>query len=100
MGVLDECKRLVEDSSDKSVTKIEELNSEIRKLKAMIVKHETRIRTLETKNKEQEKALNSRGILLNNNGHTEMDPDEVWTLFMELQLTKTILYNEAETGVV
>ena len=34
--VLDECKRLVEDSSDKSVTKIEELNSEIRKLKAMI----------------------------------------------------------------
>ena len=34
--VLDECKRLVEDSSDKSQTKIEELNSEIRKLKAMI----------------------------------------------------------------
>ena len=109
--VLDECKRLVEDSSDKSQTKIEELNSEIRKLKAMIgifhigywyktiiidisVKHETRIRTLETKNKEQEKALNSRGILLNNNGHTEMDPDEVWALFMELKLTKTILYNE------
>ena len=112
--VLDECKRLVEDSSDKSQTKIEELNSEIRKLKAMIgiyigywykigqtiiidisVKHETRIRTLETKNKEQEKALNSRGILLNNNGHTEMDPDEVWTLlFTELKLTKTILYNE------
>ena len=59
------------------------------------VKHETRIRTLETKNKEQEKALNSRGILLNNNGHTEMDPDEVWTLLSkELKLTKTILYNE------
>ena len=58
------------------------------------MKHETRIRTLETKNKEQEKALNSRGILLNNNGHTEMDPDEVWALFMELKLTKTILYNE------
>ena len=36
--VLDECKRLVEDSSDKSTTKIEELNSEIRKLKAMIGK--------------------------------------------------------------
>ena len=34
--VLDECKRLVEDSSDKSQNKIEELNSEIRKLKAMI----------------------------------------------------------------
>ena len=36
--VLVECKRLVEDSSDKSTTKIEELNSEIRKLKAMIGK--------------------------------------------------------------
>jgi len=75
--VLDECKRLVEDSSDKSQNKIEELNSEIRKLKAMIVKHETRIRTLETKNKEQEKTLISRGIMLNNNGHSELDPDEV-----------------------
>ena len=58
------------------------------------MKHETRIRTLETKNKEQEKALNSRGILLNNNGHTDLDPDEVWNLFMEWKLTKTILYNE------
>jgi coronin-1B/1C/6 len=75
--VLDECKRLVEDSSEKSQNKIEELNSEIRKLKAMIVKHETRIRTLETKNKEQEKTLKSAGLMLNNNGHTEMDPDEV-----------------------
>ena len=36
--VLDECKRLVEDSSEKSQNKIEELNSEIRKLKAMIGK--------------------------------------------------------------
>ena len=58
------------------------------------MKHETRIRTLETKNKEQEKALSSRGILLNNNGHTDLDPDEVWTLFIEWKLTKTILYNE------
>ena len=41
------------------------------------VKHETRIRTLETKNKEQEKTLKSAGLMLNNNGHTEMDPDEV-----------------------
>ena len=31
-----------------------------RKMKAMIVKHETRIRTLETKNKEQEKQLMSQ----------------------------------------
>merc|ERR1712098_269399 len=77
--VLDECSRLVADSQEKSNTKVEELNSEIRKLKAMIVKHETRIRTLETKNKEQEKMLISNGIMLNNNGHSgeDMDPDEV-----------------------
>ena len=42
------------------------------------MKHETRIRTLETKNKEQEKMLVSKGILLNNNGHNDLDPDEVW----------------------
>lgn len=68
------------------------------------VKHETRIRTLETKNKEQEKQLMSQvtiyfnfqdffsrislmlsiifvlqGIHLNNNGHSgeDLDPDEV-----------------------
>ena len=94
--VLDECSRLVADSQEKSNTKVEELNSEIRKLKAMIgkffltsitrflwndlfpVKHETRIRTLETKNKEQEKMLISNGIMLNNNGHNDLDPDEVW----------------------
>ena len=65
------------------------------------MKHETRIRTLETKNKEQEKALSSRGILLNNNGHTEMDPDEVWTLLSEeLKLTKTILYNEVRIDIL
>jgi len=75
--VLDECSRLVADSSEKSTAKIEELNSEIRKLKAMIVKHETRIRTLETKNKEQEKMLISNGIMINNNGHNDLDPDEV-----------------------
>ena len=32
---------------------------------------------METKNKEQEKTLISRGIMLNNNGHSELDPDEV-----------------------
>ena len=44
-----------------------------------LVKHETRIRTLETKNKEQEKQLLSQGIHLNNNGHSgeDLDPDEV-----------------------
>jgi len=75
--VLEECRSMVSDSSEKSQAKIEELNSEIRKLKAMIVKHETRIRTLETKNKEQEKMLISNGLMINNNGHNDLDPDEV-----------------------
>ena len=34
--VLAECRTMVAESSEKSVNKIEELNSEIRKLKAMI----------------------------------------------------------------
>ena len=62
----------------KQKEKIDELNAEIRKLKAMIVKHESRIRTLETKNRELEQSQ------LHNNGsghitHTndDMDPDEV-----------------------
>merc|ERR1712025_597465 len=77
--VLDECKKQIDDATGKQQVKIDELNSEIRKLKAMIVKHETRIRTLETKNKEQEKQLLSQGIHLNNNGHSgeDLDPDEV-----------------------
>jgi len=75
--VSSECSRLVEAATEKLSVKVEEQNSEIRKLKAMIVKHETRIRTLETKNKEQEKMLVSKGILLNNNGHNDLDPDEV-----------------------
>jgi len=77
--VLDECNKQITDATGKQQGKIDELNSEIRKLKAMIVKHETRIRTLETKNKEQEKQLMSQGIHLNNNGHSgeDLDPDEV-----------------------
>jgi len=76
--VLDECSKQIQDATGKQQGKLDELNSEIRKLKAMIVKHETRIRTLETKNKEQEKQLISQGIHLNNNGHGEdLDPDEV-----------------------
>merc|ERR1712107_772552 len=88
--VLDECTRLVADSSEKSSVKIEELNSEIRKLKAMIVKHETRIRTLETKNKEQEKMLISNGII-NNNGHNDLVrmKFEMIRSLMKIILTKT-----------
>jgi len=76
--VLDECKKQIDEATGKQQGKIDELNSEIRKLKAMIVKHETRIRSLETKNKEQEKQLMNQGIILNNNGHgDDLDPDEV-----------------------
>jgi len=78
MMVMDECKKQIDDATGKQQVKIDELNSEIRKLKAMIVKHETRIRSLETKNKEQEKQLMNQGIILNNNGHgDDLDPDEV-----------------------
>jgi len=78
MTVMDECNRQIQEATGKQKEKIDELNAEIRKLKAMIVKHESRIRSLETKAKEQEKQLVSQGILLNNNGHAdEMDPDEV-----------------------
>jgi len=79
-AVMDECSRMIQEQSGKQKdgAKIEELNAEIRKLKAMIVKHETRIRTLENKTKDQEKQLVSQGILLNNNGHgDDLDPDEV-----------------------
>jgi len=61
--VLDECHKQIVEATGKQQGKIDELNSEIRKLKAMIVKHETRIRTLETKNKEQEKQLMSQGLI-------------------------------------
>lgn len=78
MTVMDEVSRMFQDTTSKQKEKIDELNAEIRKLKAMIVKHETRIRCLETKTKEQENQLVSKGILLNKNGHDDdLDPDEV-----------------------
>lgn len=79
MTVMEECHRQIQEITGKQREKVDELNAEIRKLKAMIVKHETRIRSLETKNKEQEKQLLSQGIILNNNGHSgeDLDPDEV-----------------------
>jgi len=78
MVVMEECHKQIQEATGKQKEKVEELGAEIRKLKAMIVKHETRIRSLETKNKEQEKQLLSAGIVLNNNGHNDdLDPDEV-----------------------
>lgn len=75
MTIMDEVQNQMTELSAKQNDKINELNAEIRKLKAMIVKHESRIRTLETKQKEMESTA-----AFNNNGHSgaeDMDPDEV-----------------------
>lgn len=74
MVVMDEVHKQMNDIASKQKEKIDELNAEIRKLKAMIVKHESRIRTLETKNRELEQSQQ-----FNNNGgaHEDLDPDEV-----------------------
>ena len=44
MVVMEEVEKQMNEMASKQKEKIEELNSEIRKLKAMIVKHESRIR--------------------------------------------------------
>jgi len=79
MVVMDEVHKQMNDIAAKQKEKIDELNAEIRKLKAMIVKHESRIRTLETKNRESEQTHTHQP---NNNGgavhlNEDMDPDEV-----------------------
>ena len=79
MVVMDEVHKQMNDIAAKQKEKIDELNAEIRKLKAMIVKHESRIRTLETKNRELEQTHTHQP---NNNGgavhlNEDMDPDEV-----------------------
>ena len=43
-AVMEEVNKQLSEMSARQKEKVEELNSEIRKLKAMIVKHETRIR--------------------------------------------------------
>jgi len=75
--VMDEVHKQMNEIAGKQKEKIDELNAEIRKLKAMIVKHESRIRTLETKNRELEQqsfSNNGSGVHI---GSDEMDPDEV-----------------------
>merc|ERR1711874_10599 len=74
MVVMDEVHKQMNDIAAKQKEKIDELNAEIRKLKAMIVKHESRIRTLETKNWELEQSHNNGGGHIT---HDDMDPDEV-----------------------
>ena len=73
----------------KQKEKVDDLGAEIRKLKAMIVKHESRIRSLETKNRDLEAALATATGNGNGGGNSgsgvggggsageDMDPDEV-----------------------
>ena len=84
MVVMDEVHKQMGEISAKQKERIDEMGAEIRKLKAMIVKHESRIRTLETKNRDLESQVTrgAGGSTLsynNNNGDhdDDMDPDEV-----------------------
>jgi len=84
MVVMDEVHKQMGEIAAKQKERIDEMGAEIRKLKAMIVKHESRIRTLETKNKDLESQVNQSGNSgsYNNGGgaHSEEDimgPDEV-----------------------
>merc|ERR1719242_649085 len=84
MVVMDEVHKQMGEIAAKQKERIDEMGAEIRKLKAMIVKHESRIRTLETKNRDLESQV-TRGAgggslsYNNNNGDhdDDMDPDEV-----------------------
>ena len=79
MVVMDEVHKQMNDIATKQKERIDEMGAEIRKLKAMIVKHESRIRTLETKNRDLESQVQSGTGHYNNGGHSgdDMDPDEV-----------------------
>ena len=78
---MEEVHKQMGEIAGKQNDKISELNAEIRKLKAMIVKHESRIRTLETKNRDTDNNVHTQqNPAFNNNGHSgeDLDPDEVW----------------------
>ena len=83
MVVMDEVHKQMGEIAAKQKERIDEMGAEIRKLKAMIVKHESRIRTLETKNRDLESQVTrggagGSGISYNNGDHDDdMDPDEV-----------------------
>ena len=81
MVVMDEVHKQMGEIAAKQKERIDEMGAEIRKLKAMIVKHESRIRTLETKNRDLESQVTrgaGGGITYNNGDHDDdMDPDEV-----------------------
>ena len=61
MVVMDEVQKQMGEIASKQKERIDEMGAEIRKLKAMIVKHESRIRTLETKNRDLESQVVSSG---------------------------------------
>ena len=87
MVVMDEVHKQMGEIASKQKERIDEMGAEIRKLKAMIVKHESRIRTLETKNRDLESgSLTNQAATANSssngngaNGSDEeiMGPDEV-----------------------
>jgi len=89
MVVMDEVQKQMGEIASKQKERIDEMGAEIRKLKAMIVKHESRIRTLETKNRDLESQVVSSGGGgggVNSNGNNGgsagseeeiMGPDEV-----------------------
>jgi len=86
---MDEVQKQMGEIASKQKERIDEMGAEIRKLKAMIVKHESRIRTLETKNRDLESQVVSSGGGgggVNSNGNNGgsagseeeiMGPDEV-----------------------
>ena len=82
MAVMEEVHNQMTEITSKQKDKIDDLSAEIRKLKAMIVKHESRIRTLESKNRELELAAATQGNHNNGNNNNsagdDLDPDEVW----------------------
>ena len=79
---MDEVHKQMGEIAGKQKERIDEMGAEIRKLKAMIVKHESRIRTLETKYRDLESQVTrggAGGVAPYNNGDhdDDMDPDEV-----------------------
>ena len=99
MVVMDEVHKQMGEIAAKQKERIDEMGAEIRKLKAMIVKHESRIRTLETKNRDLESQVTrggagGSGISYNNGDHDDdMDPDEVW---MQVVEEDSIVFDDIE----
>lgn len=57
--------------------RVDELVSELQKMKAIILKHEVRIRELEKRGQNLDNLTQSVGSEANNNGDTNLLPDEV-----------------------